>query len=180
MVRQIDLVRASPAELDHFVSGIEIDPGFSGFVALCARLGHNLAVISDGLDLTVEAVLRRYGLELPFAANHLEWCGRDRWRLTFPHARSDCQALSGTCKCNLTAGDPHELAVVVGDGRSDFCVADRADLVLAKGTLLDHCRKRQLPHFGFADFAEATNILASWLEERTVASINVPAQRAED
>src|SRR5215468_5647324 len=178
MVRQIDLVRASPAELDHFVSGIEIDPGFPGFVALCSRLGHSLAVISDGLDLTVAAVLRRYGLELPFWANHLEWRGGDRWRLAFPHARSDCQALSGNCKCNFTTGVPRELSIVVGDGRSDFCVAGRADLVLAKGALLDHCRAHDLPHFAFADFADATNILAGWLEARSAAS--EPAHRAED
>ena len=178
MVRQIDLVRASPAELDAFIAGIEIDPGFPAFVTLCARLGHSLAVLSDGLDLTVAAVLRRYGLKLPFWANHLEWCGADRWRLAFPHARSDCHALSGNCKCNFTTRGPRELSIVVGDGRSDFCVAGRADLVLAKGALLDHCRARGLPHFAFGDFAEATNILAGWLEARSAAT--EPTHRAED
>jgi len=177
MVRQIDLVRASPAELHDFIAGIEIDPGFPAFVALCARLGHTIAVLSDGLDLTVAAVLQRYGLELPFWANHLEWQGRDRWRLGFPHARSDCRALSGNCKCNFTTSGLREVSIVVGDGRSDFCVAGRADLVLAKGTLLDHCRAHHLPHFAFADFADASNILAGWLEERSAAE---PAHRAED
>ena len=180
MVRQIDLLRASPADMDQFVAGIEIDPGFPKFVALCTRLGHSIAVISDGLDLTVEAVLRRYNLDLAFSANHLQWCGKDRWRLTFPHARSDCQALSGNCKCAVTTEAPRELSIVVGDGRSDFCVAGRADLVLAKGALLDDCRHRHLPHLAFADFAEATNILAGWLEERTAKSVAGPAQRAED
>jgi len=178
MVRQIDLVRASPAELQEFIAGIEIDPGFPAFVGLCARSGHSLAVISDGLDLTVAAVLRRYGLELPFWANHLEWRGADRWRLAFPHARSDCQALSGNCKCNFAASGPRELSIVVGDGRSDFCVAGRADLVLAKGALLDHCRTRGLPHFAFADFAEATNILTGWLAARSAATETT--HRAED
>jgi 2,3-diketo-5-methylthio-1-phosphopentane phosphatase len=180
MVRQVDLVRASPAELDHFIAGLEIDPGFPEFVAHCTRAGHKIAVVSDGLDLTVEAVLRRYHLELPFTANHLEWRGADRWRLTFPHAKSDCRALSGNCKCAFAVGGPHELSIVVGDGRSDFCVADRADLVLAKGALLDHCRARDLPHLAFADFTEATNILAGWLEERTAQSVTERAHRAED
>ena len=180
MVRQIDLVRASPAEIDEFVAGIEIDAGFPGFVALCARLGHTIQVVSDGLDCTVAAVLRRFGLDLPFTANRLEWRGKDRWRLAFPHARSDCQALAGNCKCAFTAEAPRKLSIVVGDGRSDFCVAGRADLVLAKGALLDHCRQHHLPHFAFAEFAEATNILAGWLEERAATSVVEPAQTAED
>jgi 2,3-diketo-5-methylthio-1-phosphopentane phosphatase len=180
MVRQIDLVRASRSEMDDFVAGIEIDPGFPSFVALCARLGHSLAVVSHGLDCTVEAVLRRHGLELPYSANHLQWCGEDRWRLTFPHARSDCRALSGNCKCNFTAGAPREVSIVVGDGRSDFCVAGRADLVLAKGALLEHCIQADLPHFAFADFAEATDILAGWLEERSATDVGDTAHRAED
>ena len=69
---------------------------------------------------------------------------------------------------------------MVGDGRSDFCVAGRADLVLAKGSLLDHCIEADLPHFAFADFAEATDILAGWLERRTATDVGEPAQRAED
>jgi 2-hydroxy-3-keto-5-methylthiopentenyl-1-phosphate phosphatase len=181
MVRQIDLVRASQAEMDEFVAGIEIDAAFPSFATLCGQHGHSIAVVSDGLDRTVEAVLRRHDLDLPYYANHLEWRGDDRWRLAFPHARNDCQALSGNCKCNFTAGAPRELSIVVGDGRSDFCVAGRADLVLAKGALLDHCIKADLPHFAFADFGEATEILAGWLERRTVTDLGgEPEQRAED
>jgi 2-hydroxy-3-keto-5-methylthiopentenyl-1-phosphate phosphatase len=180
MVRQIDLVRASQAEMDEFVAGIEIDPEFPAFAELCARLGHNITVVSDGLDRMVQMVLQRHGLELPYYANHLEWRGEDRWRLTFPHARSDCQSLAGNCKCGFTDAAPHELSIVVGDGRSDFCVAGRADLVLAKGTLLDHCIEADLPHVAFADFGEATEILAGWLERRSATELGQQTQRAED
>ncbi len=180
MVRQIDLVRASQAEMDEFVAGIEIDAEFPAFAELCARQGHSITVVSDGLDRMVEVVLRRHGLELPYYANHLERCGDDRWRLTFPHARSDCQSLSGTCKCNFVADAPSELSIVVGDGRSDFCIADRADLVLAKGALLDHCIEADLPHVAFADFGDATEILAGWLEGRITTDLGQQAQRAED
>jgi 2-hydroxy-3-keto-5-methylthiopentenyl-1-phosphate phosphatase len=180
MVRQIDLVRASQSEMDEFVAGIGIDPEFPAFAELCVRLGHSITVVSDGLDRMVQVALRRHGLKLPYYANHLEWRGDDRWQLTFPHARSDCQSLSGTCKCNLLSGTPHELSIVVGDGRSDFCIAGRADLVLAKGALLDHCIEAELPHVAFADFGEATEILAGWLECQGAADLGQQAQRAED
>jgi len=182
LVRQIDLVRASEAQMDAFVASIEIDSGFARFARLCRRLGHSVTIVSDGLDRTVQAVLERYDLDLdlPFHANRLQSQGSDRWRLTFPHARSDCQALAGTCKCRFTEGEPRQLRIVVGDGRSDFCVADRADLVLAKGALLDQCRATAIPHLAFADFDQASLQLAGWLEHRQFAEIGEPAARAED
>jgi len=180
LVRQIDLVRASRAEMDEFIAGIEIDPGFPDFVATCRRLGHSIMVVSDGLDRTVEAVLRRHNLKLPYYANRLQWCGDDRWRLTFPYARSDCQSLSGNCKCQFTETPPHELRIVVGDGRSDFCMAARADLVLAKTSLLEHCVQTALPHRAFADFTEVTDLLAGWLEGRVPATADAAARRADE
>jgi len=180
LVRQIDLVRASEAQMDAFVAGIEIDRGFARFARLCRRLGHSVTIVSDGLDRTIEAVLGRYDLDLPFHANRLQWRGDDRWRLTFPHASSDCRALAGTCKCRFLDGQPRQLHIVVGDGRSDFCVADRADLVLAKGALLDRCRASAIPHLAFVDFDQASLQLAGWLEHRQLADIGEPAARAED
>jgi 2-hydroxy-3-keto-5-methylthiopentenyl-1-phosphate phosphatase len=131
MVRQIDLVRATPAQIDAFVDSIEIDPGFARFVDFVQDLGYPVAVVSDGLDRTIGSVLDRYGIDIEYFANRLEWRGGDRWRLSFPHARSDCSALSGNCKCSFAEGVPRQLKVLVGDGRSDFCLAGRADLVLA-------------------------------------------------
>lgn len=166
MVRQIDLVRATPGQLDEFVADIAVDPDFSTFVDLTRRQGHTISVVSDGLDRTVGAVLRREGLDIPFFANHMQHLGGDRWRLTFPHSRSDCQSLAGNCKCGFVDRHSGWPRIVIGDGRSDFCVAQRADLVLAKGSLARHCRASDLPHFAIADFAEAKGVFAGWLEKR--------------
>lgn len=169
MVRQIDLVRATPAEMDAFIGSVEIDPGFRTFVDAFRRQGHSLFVLSDGLDRTIRSVLDRDGIDLPYFANHLQWRGGDRWRLAFPHAKTSCTALAGNCKCTFADGWPRELVIAVGDGRSDFCLAERADLVLAKGALLEHCRKTDLLHFGFETFDEATGLLSRWLDTRDAA-----------
>jgi len=166
LVRQIDLVRASPEELDDFVSRIDIDPGFDAFLALCRRFDFDVTVVSDGLDRTVGNVLARHGHILPFRANKLTYLGDNRWRLSFPHARSDCRALSGNCKCQFAEAAVGHVRIVVGDGRSDFCVSERADLVLAKGSLARHCRTNDLPHFEIKCFDEATARLATWLAEQ--------------
>jgi len=165
MVRQVDLVRATPEALDAFVAGIEIDPDFPAFVELCRSEGLGVSVVSDGLDRTVGAVLRRHGLDLPYYANQLTQVGDDRWRLAFPFARGDCRTLSGNCKCRFAEAPAGTVRVVVGDGRSDFCVAGEAELVLAKGALQRHCEANGLAHFPIQSFAEATPLLRAWLAE---------------
>ena len=166
LVRQIDLVRATPAELEAFVDGIEIDPTFPSFVDLCVEGGHDVCVVSDGLDFTVGRALRQAGLDLPFFANRLEYLGDKKWKLTFPYARSDCRALSGNCKCQFSEAATGKIRIVVGDGQSDFCVAAGADLVLAKSALERHCRENDIAHFAFGTFTDAKGLLATWLDEQ--------------
>jgi 2-hydroxy-3-keto-5-methylthiopentenyl-1-phosphate phosphatase len=163
MGRQIDLVRASPEQLDAFIADIEIDPEFPGFVRRCRVLGHSVTVMSDGLDRSVASSLRRADLDLPFHANRLEWIGGDRWRLTFPYARSGCRSLAGNCKCQLAESERRRARIVIGDGRSDFCISGWADLVLAKGALMAHCGQEGIPYIAFSEFAEASELIAGWL-----------------
>jgi 2,3-diketo-5-methylthio-1-phosphopentane phosphatase len=180
MVRQIDLVRATPSEMDAFIATVEIDPGFRGFVDRFRGQGHTLKVLSDGLDRTIRTVLDRSDVDVPYFANHLQWLGGDRWRLAFPHAKSTCASLAGNCKCSFAEGQPRVLNILVGDGRSDFCLAERTDLVLAKGSLLRHCRETDLPHYGFDTFDEATALLARWLDGRGTAMAQEPARAGEE
>jgi 2-hydroxy-3-keto-5-methylthiopentenyl-1-phosphate phosphatase len=171
LARQIDLVRASPQTLDAFARNSAIDPHFAGFAALCAAHGLPVTVVSDGLDRVATAMLGRAGLHLPIIANHLEWLGEDRWRLGFPHAREDCRASAGHCKCATLAAGPGALRVLIGDGRSDFCAAAAADLVIAKGALAVYCGNNAIPFEPFTDFAGATTALVRWL-----AAVGRPAR----
>jgi 2-hydroxy-3-keto-5-methylthiopentenyl-1-phosphate phosphatase len=163
LARQIDLIRATPEALDAFAKGSAIDPHFADFAALCATHGLPVSIVSDGLDRIATSMLARAGLHLPIVANHLEWLGDDRWRLGFPHAREDCRASAGHCKCATLAAAPSVLRVLVGDGRSDFCAASAADLVIAKGALAHYCGRNRIPFEPFTDFAGATAVLARWL-----------------
>src|SRR5262245_48866357 len=169
MVRQIALVRARPDELDAFLSKIEIDPAFPGFVRLCRRLGFPLTVLSDGLDYNVNSVLARNGLKLESYANRLSWLGDNRWSLSFPHSRSECATLAGNCKCQFAEAEKIDARVLVGDGRSDFCLAGRVDLVLAKSTLLRLCSEKDYPHIAFENFGDACDLLHAWVESRRAA-----------
>jgi 2-hydroxy-3-keto-5-methylthiopentenyl-1-phosphate phosphatase len=163
MTRQVALLKATPAEVEAALSELRIDAGFASFAEECERNGIGMSIVSDGFDYAIERVLAQAGLEVPFYANHLETLGADRWRLSFPFARSDCRALAGNCKCSFTAPHASKVKVVIGDGRSDFCVSGNADLVFAKGTLLELCRTSGTTHFAFDDFFDVTEKLGLWL-----------------
>lgn len=164
MERQVSLLRVSPDVFDTFVSSLAIDWGFTEFVRLCRRLAIPVTVVSDGLDRTIHALLNRAGLgDLPVVANRLEAIGRDRWRLASPHADPAGGCASGTCKCRIASGLIRPLTLLVGDGRSDFCVAGQADLVFAKTRLIAHCRDNGISHHAFGDFSEAVCLLEALL-----------------
>ena len=165
MQRQVALLRATPDELDAAIRKVRVDPAFHGFVAFCRRRGIDVTIVSDGFDRVVGAALRQARLPVPFFANALEWQGGDRWRLALPHYRSDCRTGAANCKCAHGASDDGR-CIVIGDGRSDFCMAARAGYVIAKGTLAGFCRARGLPHASFATFADATRHLADWLDRQ--------------
>lgn len=162
MERQVALLDVSPAELDAFADRIEVDSGFIDFLELCDAHDVPVVVVSDGLDRVIRRVFARHGFDLPVYANHLEHTGGRRWRLSSPAAHGACSAKAGTCKCAVL-GRGSDLRVLVGDGRSDFCASIEADLVLAKGKLVEFCRNRGVPHVSFRHFVEATRHLASCL-----------------
>jgi 2-hydroxy-3-keto-5-methylthiopentenyl-1-phosphate phosphatase len=166
MQRQVALIRATPNELDAFVDTVRIDPGFPEFVRICKSRGAAVTVVSDGFDRVVGAVLAKAGLDLPYRANAFTPVGTDRWQLKFPHKQNSCVSRMGNCKCSHQAAGPNALHVMVGDGRSDFCIAEHSHLVLAKGRLIDHCRDQGLPHVVMADFKAVNGVLAGWLDDQ--------------
>src|SRR6476469_9970866 len=164
--RQVELMRATPAALEQQIEAVKVDPGFAGFLEFCRRRGGEVTIVSDGFDRVVRAALRNARLSVPFFANALEWRGSDQWHLAFPHAQQHCANGGANCKCahaDWSALTPH---IVVGDGRSDFCMAKRADFVIAKGQLADYCRSRGQCHEEFTDFRDVTAHVSSWLESR--------------
>ena len=163
MARQVDLLRATPEAYDAAVDTVRVDAAFPEFVAICRRHGLDITVVSDGLDRTIERVLARHGLDLPFYANRLEHVGGDRWRLGFPHAKSDCRMLSGNCKCQFAEGRRGYATIMIGDGRSDFCVASRSDIVFAKGALARHCAAEGRQHTRIESFEDAVATLSEML-----------------
>jgi 2-hydroxy-3-keto-5-methylthiopentenyl-1-phosphate phosphatase len=180
MRQQVELVRASKQELDLFLSQIEIDPSFIDFVWFCERQRIDISIASDGIDYIIRSVLARYGLDhLRVTANRLSFLGGNRYTLN-PYVTSGvCKSGTGVCKCCLAevVRTTDKRILYVGDGRSDFCVSQHVDLVLAKSNLLTFCQQHELPHAAFLSFRDVEAVLRNLAPPRAMTAF-LPAQPA--
>jgi 2,3-diketo-5-methylthio-1-phosphopentane phosphatase len=162
MAGQVALLDMDRVELDAHLAERAIDPAFAAFVKAAHSGGVHIEVLSDGLDYAIRTILGRNRLDwLPVTSNRLEPVGARNWRLAFPNASATCRVASGTCKCARAdvARTSHKRVLLIGDGASDFCVAEAADFVFAKGKLIAHCRARDIPHAAIDGFADALRLL---------------------
>ena len=153
LARQAALLNASPEEIDAALDAVETDLGFPRFLREAQALGASMKIVSDGFDRFIEPILARIGVKIPLLSNRLVAAGSRSWRAEFPHESPDCCNESGVCKCATTALGKFRL--LIGDGRSDFCVAQEADLVFAKGKLAEFCREENILHRPIASFRDA-------------------------
>jgi 2-hydroxy-3-keto-5-methylthiopentenyl-1-phosphate phosphatase len=167
MTSQVALLRGEWPDLDRVVDAIAVDPHFAAFAAACASRSFPLIVVSDGLDYAINRILAREGVVLPVRANRLRRGAGGTWSLDPPFASRICESDAAHCKCLSLSAPPGTLTVVVGDGRSDVCVAGRAGFVFAKAlpggpsTLLRHCREQDIPHLAYETFADVAAGLAA-------------------
>ena len=175
MAGQVGLLDMSGEELGTHLSGLHIDHGFAGFVQATIELGLPMEIVSDGLDHAIHAILANHGIDsLPTVANHLLQSGPREWNLTSPFAAPGCR--SGTCKCARVdvARKRGGKTLLIGDGASDFCAADRVDFVFAKNRLIEHCRAAGIPYAPIASFDEAIELLPALLDGSLPAHTVMP------
>ena len=168
MRRQVAMIDASDGKLDALLDSVELDPDFAAFAAWCGARAIPLSIVSDGVDHFIRRILARHGLDaISVTANVLAWS--EPLALEQPWARAGCAAGSGVCKCAVAASDDAQTLVYVGDGRSDFCVSGRADILFAKASLADYAAGRGQAFHPFETFADVTAVLARLTGETLAA-----------
>lgn len=162
MRQQVALIGGSQRELDAVLDEVQLDPGFADFLAWAGAHQFAVSIVSDGVDYFIDRILARHGIaKIPTVANQLS--GRPGRRgLEQPWSRAGCAARSGVCKCEASGVTPAGIAttVFIGDGRSDFCVSARADLLFAKGALADYAAARDQAFIPFETFHDVTRALS--------------------
>lgn len=147
-------IRVQRDQLHEFCDAQPLAPGFLEFAEFCRQQDWPLMVLSDGLDYYIQRVLARHGLKLPVLANRLELAPPDRVVISFPyfaHSCGQCANCKGYHVRQLMQSN-HERAIYIGDGFSDRCGAQEADIVFAKGDLGQWCEKNNLAFLPFEHF----------------------------
>ncbi|MBF0565253.1 MAG: MtnX-like HAD-IB family phosphatase [Nitrospirae bacterium] len=158
---QMALVDATGDELLDFVDSFELRPGFTDFLGTLKALSIPFGIVSDGFEVVIRRILSKTGFDdVPVYANGLTTV-KGRMVPVFPNSARGCP--SGTCKCKVVDKSGAGLPVIhIGDGRSDFCVAQKASLVFCRGALLSHCESSGILHHPFNDFFDIAKALTKF------------------
>ena len=151
--KEMALIDTPLSEIIKFVEAIEIDSTFICFIHWMQQQQVSFAIISDGFRNFIDAILVKNGLtELSVFANELSEID-GKIVTSSPYSSEYCS--SGTCKCMISQQEAQGLPIyLIGDGRSDFCLAGKADFVYAKAELLDYCMHKEIPHCAYNDFSD--------------------------
>jgi 2-hydroxy-3-keto-5-methylthiopentenyl-1-phosphate phosphatase len=145
-------ISATPEEVRSFAKAhARFRPGFERLVVTCRELLVPFVLASGGLDIYIRPALELLppalveGLEI--RANHADHVPGGL-ALSFPyrHAAGAC-GKCGSCKGAVVKElqAKGRKVIAVGDGNADRCMARVADLVFARGRLLDWCEREGVP-----------------------------------
>jgi 2-hydroxy-3-keto-5-methylthiopentenyl-1-phosphate phosphatase len=157
--RQVALVNAPREQyIGQLVRAAELAPGFGEFLRTLHASGARTAVVSAGFREAIEAVWRHNSLpEVRLFASELAG-ERPPYRLVLDPALGDCPVCGpSACKGALARAlrQPGDVLAVFGDAHSDLCMAREADVIFARGTLADLCRRENLPYRPLSDYRDA-------------------------
>lgn len=154
------LVDATEDELKAFVDDVEIDPHFSNFILESEKSNIPIYLVSDGFDYFIERILGRYGhQDIKFFANHL-FFEDDKIALEFNSQHPECIQCANCKKFIMDAKRKRAgFVIYIGNGLSDRCAAEHADLVFAKDSLLKHCKDKGISCVPYRNFGEIIEYL---------------------
>lgn len=165
--------RLNKGEAAQFVRAQEIDPTFKDFVRFCREKAIEFHVVSDGLDFYISEIFAANEIQgVSTFSNVLELLPSNGQRecdlrLGFPHADAECQRCA-CCKRNimLTRSGDEDIIVYVGEGYSDRCPAQYADIVFAKDVLQTFCQQENISYYMYDSFHDVVERLAELLAKK--------------
>jgi 2,3-diketo-5-methylthio-1-phosphopentane phosphatase len=136
-------VTASKADMEEYLRTVELDPGFEALCQYCSRNNTPFAVVSDGFRWYIEYILRQHDLDgIKIFASDI-FFEQDGIRFSYPWF-DPMTPFRSTSKPKIVRdyqGEDYKV-VFIGDGLSDQEVLGVADVVYAKGVLMEFAREK--------------------------------------
>lgn len=147
------LFKATLEDILKLMDTVEIDDYFVEFLSLCKQKGYLVYILSDGYDVNIEAVLKKYGIEIKYYSNKLTYDSTRGFSIECPYENISC-GNCGTCKTTLIKSLRREnsQSIYIGDGCSDQCPAAVADIVFAREGLYHYCLEKGIKARFFENF----------------------------
>ncbi len=143
---------------EHVRSHAKFRPYFNELGVYCQANGIPFAIVSQGLDFYIEALLTREGhSQVPVYAVNTSFSGQGI-AYEYRHARPG-QEKQGNSK-GLVVEQYQQQGYHVfyaGDGMSDFEAATKVDVLYAHRTLAQECERTNIPFHLFTDFQDMLN-----------------------
>ncbi len=150
--------------LAYMLEAIDLRDGVPELLAWCADREVEPVVLSSGFVNLMEPFLAARGIAVP-VVGHLLAETPDGLRIRF-RERAHCDVCGEPCKRSdvaaLAGGRP---VAYVGDGASDLCAAEIADVRFARSSLARHLDRAGCPYIPFEDFHDVRHGL-----ERTLGA----------
>ena len=126
-----------------------------------------LAIVSQGLDFYIEALLEKEGYpQIPVYSVNTKFT-QDGITYEYRYMRPGHER-QGNSKGLIVEKYRSQgyYIVYVGDGQSDFEAGEKADLLFAHRTLAEECHRKQIPFRSFENFADVLRGLEEFSEDR--------------
>jgi 2-hydroxy-3-keto-5-methylthiopentenyl-1-phosphate phosphatase len=175
-LRELDLIEDFDFEkFDEHLDKEPLDATFKDFVSYCKENNHELVIVSEGYDYYIKHILERENIDLKFYANKLTTYIDDKGKLKvtceFPNSEEMC-SWCGTSKRNVIINNTNDLynevSVFIGDGASDACAVNYADIIFAKGRLASFCWKNNITYHEFNNFDDISKKLDKLKSENKI------------
>ncbi len=157
-------------EFNRIIDAQRLDPMFGKFVEFCNKNNLPLTILSEGMDYYIGRILDNHRIDLPYFSNKLIISADGKSiGLEFPYSDSDCTKC-GTSKRNILmnmCGDD-DISVFIGDGFSDACVVNYADVVFAKKSLASYCWKNNITYYDYQTFGDIIRKLEKLLDSKSL------------
>ena len=149
-IKQVALLpKITSKQLNDFIDSIELDDYFLDFIDYIKSKNIKFTILSDGFDLFIQKTLEKYNIsDIQFYANHIIY-ENNKFRIEFPYHSTTCDIGAGMCKCEKVK---EQTFCYIGDGTSDRCIAQKANLLFATKNLQKYCEKNLINYYPFKSF----------------------------